>query len=161
MKCLKTPFNDASTGLQLGEHCEPRSTDQLAPHTAFWTFSFVRFQFELAIRGAGAAQLGNESLSFPGSISLERSPPPPELVFNVSNHRGSFLAVKCEGVTASSAPEKPDTGLCGVTGLFSCQAARTWPWALDPHPTICHLDTSSCPLLSLSGTPMAPGVPSL
>ena len=41
---------------------------------AFRTIPFVRLYFELASTEAGVAQLGEESLSFPGSISLERSP---------------------------------------------------------------------------------------
>lgn len=120
---------------------------------AFRTIPFVRLQFVLASTEAGVAQLGKKACH--SQVPSRWRGAPPELVFNVSNHRGSFTAVKCEGVTASWASGKPVAGLSRVTGVFPRQAARKWPWALDLHPTICHLDASSCLSLSLSGTPLA------
>lgn len=50
------------------------------------------------------AQLGKETCH--SQVPSHWRGAPPELVFNVSNHRGSFVAVKCEGVTASCASGK-------------------------------------------------------
>lgn len=94
--------------------------------STFWSLSFVRLRFELASREAW------ERLSWRRKACHSQVPShwrgaPPELVFNVSNRRGSFAAAKCEGVTASRASGRPDTGLCRVTGLFPCQQPGSGP----------------------------------